>query len=96
MKFGKEFAAQLVPEWAAAYVDYNGLKRILQDIRRFSHPSPPLQPRSTFYRTFSGLHLHTTVDVAGDVEDQVDFCCVVYDLYGREMSVSYEVGHGVI
>ncbi|KAL3654248.1 hypothetical protein CASFOL_003929 [Castilleja foliolosa] len=30
MKFGKDLKKQKVPEWTEAYVDYNGLKRILQ------------------------------------------------------------------
>lgn len=29
MRFGKEFKKQKVPEWTDAYMDYNGLKRIL-------------------------------------------------------------------
>ncbi|KAJ0099417.1 hypothetical protein Patl1_21907 [Pistacia atlantica] len=66
MKFGKEFAAQLVQEWQDAYMDYNYLKTILKDILRFKQqqytPSPmaaatkgSLKRRVSLYRAFSGL-----------------------------------------
>ncbi|XP_044505058.1 phosphate transporter PHO1 homolog 9-like isoform X2 [Mangifera indica] len=65
MKFGKEFAAQLVQEWQDAYMDYNYLKTILKDLLRFKQqqhtPSPmmpakgPLKRRVSLYRAFSGL-----------------------------------------
>ncbi|XP_050227555.1 phosphate transporter PHO1 homolog 9 [Mercurialis annua] len=68
MKFGKEFAAQMVQEWQEAYMDYNYLKTILKDILHFkqrnSAPSPmaqtsnsaaSFQRRVSFYRAFSGL-----------------------------------------
>lgn len=35
MKFGKEFAAQMVPEWQEAYMDYEYLKALLKEIQRF-------------------------------------------------------------
>ncbi|RWR84004.1 phosphate transporter PHO1 3-like protein [Cinnamomum micranthum f. kanehirae] len=71
MKFGKEFAAQMVPEWQQAYMDYNMLKNILKDILRYRlqriPPSPAaaapasggggggLKRKMTMYRAFSGL-----------------------------------------
>ncbi|XP_017975932.1 PREDICTED: phosphate transporter PHO1 homolog 9 [Theobroma cacao] len=66
MKFGKEFAAQMVQEWQEAYMDYSNLKSILKDILRFKQlnkaPSPmaattkgSLKRRVSFYRAFSGL-----------------------------------------
>ncbi|KAH7554559.1 hypothetical protein ACOSP7_028017 [Xanthoceras sorbifolium] len=69
MKFGKEFAAQLVQEWQEAYMDYNYLKRLLKDVLHFrqqqSTPSPmmaattpkgsSLKRRVSLYRAFSGL-----------------------------------------
>ncbi|XP_073122020.1 phosphate transporter PHO1 homolog 9-like [Henckelia pumila] len=66
MKFGKELASQMVQEWQAAYMDYNGLKKLLKDILRFrqqnavpsSGPvarSGSLKRRLTMYRAFSGL-----------------------------------------
>ncbi|KAJ0832725.1 putative SPX domain-containing protein [Helianthus annuus] len=35
MKFGKEFASQMVPEWQAAYMNYNFLKTLLKEIMIF-------------------------------------------------------------
>ncbi|XXG70565.1 hypothetical protein AAC387_Pa07g0012 [Persea americana] len=66
MKFGKEFAAQMVPEWQQAYMDYNMLKNILKDILHYRQqripPSPAaggggggLKRKMTMYRAFSGL-----------------------------------------
>ncbi|KAJ0263300.1 Phosphate transporter PHO1 4 [Hirschfeldia incana] len=33
MRFGKEFASKMIPEWQEAYIDYAHLKTILQDIQ---------------------------------------------------------------
>lgn len=66
MKFGKEFATQMVQEWQEAYMDYSKLKSILKDILRFRQqnraPSAmaatskgSLQRRVSLYRAFSGL-----------------------------------------
>ncbi|KAF5454757.1 hypothetical protein F2P56_024400 [Juglans regia] len=62
MKFGKEFAAQMVPEWQEAYMDYGKLKTLLKDILRFKQrnrppatPSAGLKRKLTLYRAFSGL-----------------------------------------
>ncbi|XP_047310260.1 phosphate transporter PHO1 homolog 9-like [Impatiens glandulifera] len=68
MKFGKEFASQMVQEWQTAYMDYNSLKNILKDIMRFrqrtqtaaptpagSSSSSSLKRRVSLYRAFSGL-----------------------------------------
>lgn len=63
MKFGKEFTAQMVPEWHEAYMDYNFLKTLLKEIQRFKirngPPQPPqpsgLKRKLTLYRAFSGL-----------------------------------------
>ncbi|KAD5961072.1 hypothetical protein E3N88_12545 [Mikania micrantha] len=35
MKFGKEFASQMVPEWQAAYMNYNHLKILIKEILIF-------------------------------------------------------------
>ncbi|KAK4376650.1 hypothetical protein RND71_002946 [Anisodus tanguticus] len=56
MKFGKEFKREMVPEWIEAYVDYTGLKQILQEIRRFKESKQPPTPARTleqrkFYKT---------------------------------------------
>ncbi|XP_021910337.1 phosphate transporter PHO1 homolog 3-like [Carica papaya] len=64
MKFGKEFASQMVPEWQEAYMDYGFLKKLLKDIQRFNHRNKPhpgsaaaLTRKLTLYRAFSGLTL---------------------------------------
>ncbi|KAF3665147.1 Phosphate transporter PHO1 -like protein 10 [Capsicum annuum] len=77
MKFGKKFKREMVPEWIEAYVDYNGLKQILQEIRHFkeskqpSTPAKTLEKRLALYRNFSGLNLQGNVQNTGDIEDQV-------------------------
>ena len=65
MKFGKEFASQMVQEWQEAYMDYNYLKTVLKDILQLKkrNPSTPkastsqgsLKRRVSLYRAFSGL-----------------------------------------
>ncbi|XP_017980093.1 PREDICTED: phosphate transporter PHO1 homolog 3 isoform X1 [Theobroma cacao] len=61
MKFGKEFASQMVPEWQAAYMNYNSLKILLKQIQHLrqknKQPDTParLQRDLKLYRTFSGL-----------------------------------------
>ncbi|XP_010258275.1 PREDICTED: phosphate transporter PHO1 homolog 3-like [Nelumbo nucifera] len=81
MKFGKEFASQMVPEWQEAYMDYEYLKIILKDIQSFKQRTkPPVTPRSgskrrmAIYRSFSGLmkrYNSVRSHAEGDVEDQV-------------------------
>ncbi|KAG7032233.1 Phosphate transporter PHO1-like 3, partial [Cucurbita argyrosperma subsp. argyrosperma] len=67
MKFGKQFAAQMVPEWQQAYMDYEFLKSLLKQIDTFNkaharnHPvtdSAQLRRTLSLYRAFSGLTLH--------------------------------------
>ncbi|KAK8711374.1 hypothetical protein V6N13_146658 [Hibiscus sabdariffa] len=70
MKFGKEFAVQMVQEWQEAYMDYNKLKSMLKDILTFKQQNKPLSTiatsatttpkgmlkrRASLYRAFSGL-----------------------------------------
>ncbi|XP_014506876.1 phosphate transporter PHO1 homolog 3 isoform X1 [Vigna radiata var. radiata] len=63
MKFGKEFAAQMVAEWQEAYMNYGYLKSLLKDIildkqrnKTHSSGSPSgLNRKLSLYRTFSGL-----------------------------------------
>ncbi|KAK8598478.1 hypothetical protein V6N13_094447 [Hibiscus sabdariffa] len=70
MKFGKEFAVQMVQEWQEAYMDYNKLKSMLKDILTFKQQNKPqltmataptatprgmLKRRASLYRAFSGL-----------------------------------------
>lgn len=67
MKFGKELASQMVQEWQTAYMDYDGLKKLLKNLmifRQQTAASPPpevsrsrsLKRRLTLYRAFSGLN----------------------------------------
>ncbi|KAG7658979.1 SPX domain [Arabidopsis suecica] len=78
MKFGKIFKKQMVPEWVEAYVDYNGLKRVLKEIRSYKHSkltraaSRVSQQAEALHRSFSGLSFHPRhSERAGDIEDQV-------------------------
>ncbi|XVF03291.1 hypothetical protein REPUB_Repub04eG0248700 [Reevesia pubescens] len=80
MKFGKEFASQMVPEWQEAYMDYDYLKTLLKEIQTFKQRTrPPATPRGlkrkmTLYRAFSGLtqrHNHQPISPSSpDIEDQ--------------------------
>ncbi|KAL1218458.1 Phosphate transporter PHO1-like protein0 [Cardamine amara subsp. amara] len=78
MKFGKMFKKQMVPEWVEAYMDYNGLKRILKQIRSYNHNKLPRaasrvsQQAEALHRSFSGLSFHPRhSEHVGDIEDQV-------------------------
>ena len=68
MKFGKEFASQMVPEWQEAYMNYNQLKTRLEEIlvfrqrqtRSLNKVKPPskatsLKRKGSLLRAFSGL-----------------------------------------
>ncbi|XP_057974268.1 phosphate transporter PHO1 homolog 9-like [Malania oleifera] len=66
MKFGKEFASQMVPEWEEAYMNYDKLKAILKDILHLRQrmallpaaaesPQASLKRKVSLYRAFSGL-----------------------------------------
>lgn len=57
MKFGKEFASQLVQEWQGAYMDYNHLKKQLKIIDKSKQHNSGVRPKRkpTLYRAFSGL-----------------------------------------
>ncbi|CAA7019496.1 unnamed protein product [Microthlaspi erraticum] len=70
----------MVPEWVEAYMDYNGLKRVLKQIRSYKHSkltraaSRVSQEAQALHRSFSGLSFHPRhSDHAGggDIEDQV-------------------------
>ncbi|KAE8667647.1 Phosphate transporter PHO1-like protein 3 [Hibiscus syriacus] len=65
MKFGKEFASQMVPEWQDAYMDYAYLKTLLKELHRFKHRNKPpaapgLKRKLTLHRAFSGLTQRST------------------------------------
>ncbi|PHT91897.1 Phosphate transporter PHO1 -like protein 9 [Capsicum annuum] len=68
MKFGKEYASQMVHEWQEAYMDYNYLKSLLSEILSFKQKNAPLPevaatPRGSLkrklsmYKAFSGLQV---------------------------------------
>ncbi|KAL8035510.1 hypothetical protein ABFX02_12G101500 [Erythranthe guttata] len=71
MKFGKNLKKHKVPEWTEAYVDYNGLKRILQEIRNFIRNKPNTvgdsPKRLSLFREFSALTRHDD-----NLKNQVD------------------------
>uniref|UniRef100_A0A7N0ZWT7 Uncharacterized protein n=1 Tax=Kalanchoe fedtschenkoi TaxID=63787 RepID=A0A7N0ZWT7_KALFE len=70
MKFGKEFASQIVPEWKDAYVDYGSLKKWIKRIGSSARRSRP--PPQSPYRAFSGLLRKKNVAASsgeGDVEN---------------------------
>ncbi|KAK0574129.1 hypothetical protein LWI29_018609 [Acer saccharum] len=78
MKFGKEFKKRKVPEWTDAYLDYNGLKRILREILLYKLSKQPPTPLRDLHqklklrRSFSGLHAQSRNPIGkGDIEDQV-------------------------
>ncbi|KOM45923.1 hypothetical protein LR48_Vigan06g122900 [Vigna angularis] len=59
MTFKKDFKQQMVPEWEKEYMDYEGLKRILKEMKssRQTKHNRSLQHRLKLERAFSGLHL---------------------------------------
>ncbi|KAK4712429.1 hypothetical protein R3W88_006942 [Solanum pinnatisectum] len=68
MKFGKEYASQMVHEWQEAYMDYNYLKSLLMEILNFKKKNVPLpevaatprgslKRRLSMYRAFNGLQI---------------------------------------
>ncbi|KAG2702409.1 hypothetical protein I3760_06G088100 [Carya illinoinensis] len=82
MKFGKEFKKQKVPEWTEAYMDYNGLKRILREVMRYKQSLHPTlhkrasQQKQTFMDSttvFSAQHMQSSNlnQSKTDVENQV-------------------------
>ncbi|XVE85825.1 hypothetical protein DITRI_Ditri17bG0122200 [Diplodiscus trichospermus] len=97
MKFGKEFASQMVPEWQEAYMDYDYLKTLLKELQRFKHRTKPpttpgggLKRKLTLYRAFSGLtqrhHSPTSPSSSSDVERQP----ILVNSVNRNGSQSYE------
>ncbi|GJZ69500.1 SPX and EXS domain-containing protein [Tanacetum coccineum] len=68
MKFGKEFASQMVPEWQEAYMNYNQLKNLVKEILIFRQwqtrslnmmkphsKANSLKGKGSLHRAFSGL-----------------------------------------
>lgn len=79
MTFKRDFKQQMVPEWEKEYMDYEGLKRILKEIKsskQGTENSTLLQQhRFSLERAFGGLHLHNGSnhqrEYLGDIEDKV-------------------------
>ncbi|KAG2696705.1 hypothetical protein I3843_07G070400 [Carya illinoinensis] len=101
MKFGKEFAAQMVPEWQEAYMDYGKLKTLLKDILRFKQRNrPPATPgglkrKLTLYRAFSGLtqrynHYPTSPSTARDDDHDIESQAILVNAVNRDGSQSYQ------
>ncbi|XP_021299711.1 phosphate transporter PHO1 homolog 3 [Herrania umbratica] len=95
MKFGKEFASQMVPEWQEAYMDYDFLKSLLKEVQRFKQRTKPpatpggLKRKLTLYRAFSGLtqrHHNPTSPTSPDIESQP----ILVNSVSRNGSQSYE------
>ncbi|CAM8983292.1 unnamed protein product [Rhodiola kirilowii] len=78
MKFGKEFKQQMVPEWTEAYMDYNGLKRILRKVR-FAKQSKQLVKSSKLVR--HRLRLHRSFSELGNLSDERDIEEQVIDVH---------------
>ncbi|KAK9024182.1 hypothetical protein V6N11_004359 [Hibiscus sabdariffa] len=97
MKFGKEFASQMVPEWQEAYMDYDFLKTLLKEIHGFKQRTKPpatpggLKRKMTLYRAFSGLvqrhNNQPTTPSSPDIEDQRP---ILVNSVDRDGSRSYE------
>ena len=78
MTFKKDFKQQMVPEWEKDYVDYEGLKRILKEVKsskqQATRDNRSLQHSLSLETAFSGLHLHhgrSHHHREGDIEDKV-------------------------
>ncbi|KAJ1380703.1 SPX domain [Sesbania bispinosa] len=74
MTFKKDFKQQMVPEWEKEYMDYEGLKRILKEVKsnKQATQNRSLQHSFSLERAFSGLHLHgSNHQRERDIEDQV-------------------------
>ncbi|KAK1551600.1 hypothetical protein Q3G72_001018 [Acer saccharum] len=99
MKFGKEFASQMVPEWQEKYMDYDFLKSCLKEILLFKQRTRPisaagptcLTEKMTLYRAFSGLismprHGTNPINPSPDLENQ----SISVNSVSRDGSRSYE------
>lgn len=74
MTFKKDFKQQMVPEWEKDYMDYEGLKRILKEVKSSKQTTynRSLHHRFSIERALSGIHMHgSNHQVEGDIEDQV-------------------------
>ncbi|XP_028794208.1 phosphate transporter PHO1 homolog 3-like [Neltuma alba] len=97
MKFGKEFEAQMVPEWKEAYMDYNYLKTLLKDVQRYKQRTkpPPATPRGlkrkpTLYRAFSGLIQRQSYHSINPHEHDIESQPIMVNSVQRDGSESYK------
>ncbi|XP_054793039.1 phosphate transporter PHO1 homolog 3-like isoform X2 [Prosopis cineraria] len=96
MKFGKEFEAQMVPEWKEAYTDYNYLKTLLKDLQRHKQRSnPPATPAGlkrnlTLYRAFSGLIQRQTHHSRDPYEQDIESQPIMVNSVERDGSACYQ------
>ncbi|XP_068468352.1 phosphate transporter PHO1 homolog 10-like isoform X2 [Phaseolus vulgaris] len=70
----KDFKQQMVPEWEKEYMDYEGLKKILKEMKSSKQTTHnrSLQHRLRLERAFRGLPLQgSNHQREGDIEDQV-------------------------
>ncbi|XP_039042271.1 phosphate transporter PHO1 homolog 3-like isoform X2 [Hibiscus syriacus] len=85
MKFGKEFAAQMVPEWQGAYMGYEYLKTLLKDIQTFNQRTEQqsiphgLKRSLSMYQAFSGLLVHRHAQQSIDSPSSSSLSNVVED-----------------
>ncbi|KAL6187726.1 hypothetical protein ACLB2K_039121 [Fragaria x ananassa] len=76
MKFGKEFVAQMVPEWQEAYMNYSYLKSLIKIIQHSKHRNKPhpQHHRLSLYSAFAGLtrsrHHQEPTSPSSDIENQ--------------------------
>ncbi|KAK8655829.1 hypothetical protein V6N13_108395 [Hibiscus sabdariffa] len=98
MKFGKEFASQMVPEWQEAYMDYAFLKTLLKELQRFKDETKPpaahgLKRKLSLYRAFSGLtqrHHHVHNPTSPSSPDDIESQPILVNSVDRNGSRSYE------
>ncbi|CAN6550496.1 unnamed protein product [Malus baccata var. baccata] len=104
MKFGKEFSAQMVPEWKDAYMDYDYLKSLLKEIqvcKQRNNPDPPaaatprsygLKRRLTLYRAFSGLtkSRHTQQPASPSSTSDIESQAILVNSVNENGSESYQ------
>ncbi|TYK17692.1 phosphate transporter PHO1-like protein 10 [Cucumis melo var. makuwa] len=99
MKFENEFKKQIVPEWADAYVDYNGLKRLLREVsceRQIKKSRVPFR-RSKKKPTVNGKCRELTsqprkCQIVKDIENQVGV--VDRSLQNDHLQLSKSCSHG--
>ncbi|KAM0987156.1 hypothetical protein COP1_011388 [Malus domestica] len=104
MKFGKEFSAQMVPEWKDAYMDYDYLKSLLKEIqvcKQRNNPDPQaaasprsygLKRRFTLYRSFSGLtkSRHTQQPASPSSTSDIESQAILVNSVNENGSESYQ------